>query len=100
MPPDPEELLGHAAWLRRLALSLVGPAGGADDLVQDTWLAALRRPPARPGPLRPWLAEVLRNLVRMRRRASAVRAEHRGEGERLEAARPGPPSPPALPRPP
>src|SRR5262252_7358082 len=61
---SPEELLAHAAWLRRLAASLVQPAD-ADDLVQQTWLAALRRPPRAEGSVRPWLATVLRNFARM-----------------------------------
>jgi RNA polymerase sigma factor (sigma-70 family) len=90
MAPTPEELLAHAGWLRRLAVSLVGPAAGADDLVQETWLAALRHPPARPGPLRPWLAQVLRNLVRMRRRAQGVRTAKQPEAQRLEEERGAP----------
>src|SRR6266567_5495371 len=96
MAPTPEELLAHAGWLRRLAVSLVGAGGGAEDLVQDTWLAALRHPPRRPGPLRPWLAQVLRNLVRMRHRAGNVRRDHRDKVEWLEAERGAPPSPEAL----
>src|SRR5262249_13100702 len=79
----------------RLASSLVG-SSGADDLVQDTWVAALRRPPGRPGPLRPWLGQVLRNFARMRHRAGVVRRDHREEVERLEQERTGPPSPEAL----
>ena len=39
-----EELLNEAGWLRQLAATLV--RDGADDLVQDTWLATLRHPPA------------------------------------------------------
>src|SRR5215471_6458550 len=87
MPPTPEELLAHAGWLRRLAVSLVGQQAGAEDLVQETWLAALRHPPERDGPLRPWLGQVLRNLVRMRNRAGVVRAEKRSEVERIEEER-------------
>src|SRR5262245_37939691 len=94
MAPRPEDLLLHAAWLRRLAASLVG--AGADDLVQETWLAALRHPAARPGPLGPWLAQVLRNLARMRGRAARVRRERRDELVWLESARAVPPSPEAL----
>src|SRR5215468_2534252 len=87
MAPTPEELLANAGWLRRLAVSLVGPAAGADDLVQETWLAALRHPPDRNGPIRPWLGRVLRNLVKMRHRAAAVRVARRAEVERIEAER-------------
>ncbi len=86
-PDDPRDLLAHAGWLRRLAVSLVGAGGGADDLVQETWLAALRSPPRREGPLRPWLAQVLRNLVRMRARHGGVVAAGAGEVERAEEAR-------------
>jgi RNA polymerase sigma-70 factor (ECF subfamily) len=67
-----EKLLEHAMWLRRLAASLVGD--GADDAVQDTWVAALRRPPSEDRPLRPWFARVLRNAGRFRRRSDANRA--------------------------
>src|SRR5262245_51215691 len=70
-PLEIEELLGHAGWLRRLAESLVRDGASADDLVQETWMAALRHPP-RSHP-RPWLARVMRNLVRTERRRSASR---------------------------
>ena len=51
---DPEKLLEHAAWLWRLAYHLVHDAGAADELVQETWAAALRRPPSTARPVRPW----------------------------------------------
>ena len=74
-----EDLLDHQDWLRRLSRHLVGESG-ADDLVQETWLAALRArsssPSSRP---RAWLATVARNTAinvgrgdrRRRRRESA-----------------------------
>ncbi len=74
VPPTPEELLANAEWLRRLAVHLVGP-GAADDVVQDTYVAALRHPPPR-GRVRAWLAHVLTNMARMRFRRDAVRAKH------------------------
>jgi RNA polymerase sigma-70 factor (ECF subfamily) len=70
----PETLLEHAAWLRHLAAGLVGDRARADDLVQDTWVAALRRPPEGSRPLRPWLARVVRNAARFRWRGDANRA--------------------------
>jgi RNA polymerase sigma factor (sigma-70 family) len=78
---DPETLLAHAAWLRGLARSLVGETALADDVVQDTWVAALRRPPDADRPLRPWLRTVLTNVVRFRWRSEANRAarEHAAE---------------------
>lgn len=71
--PDVGALLQHADWMRRLARLLVRDESLADDLVQDTWVAALRSPP-RPGePPRPWLAQVLRNALRMRKRGDGRR---------------------------
>lgn len=61
---SPEQLLAHADWVRALARALVADPAGADDLVQETWLAALDRPPAHAQDLRAWLGTVLRNLAR------------------------------------
>ncbi len=82
-PARPEDLLAHAAWVRGVAFALVRDAATADDLVQETWLAALRRPPEGGRPLRPWLAGVVRNLVRHRRRGEA----RRGQREEVVAER-------------
>jgi RNA polymerase sigma factor (sigma-70 family) len=69
-----DELLAHADWLRRLARHLVHEGGDeAADAAQDTWVAALRAPPLRDRPAEPWLAEVLRNFVRRRRRTDEAR---------------------------
>jgi RNA polymerase sigma factor (sigma-70 family) len=75
--PAPEDLLAHTEWLTRLARALVGDVAAAD-VVQDTYEVALARPPARPGPLRPWLGGVARNVARMATR-SRVRRERREE---------------------
>ncbi len=58
--------------MRRLAVALAG-AGGADDLLQDTWAAAL--PETTKGIDRPraWLGRILRNSARMQRRGEARR---------------------------
>src|SRR5262245_58257829 len=50
----PEDLLADAAWMRRLARALLGDPHDADDIVQDTWLAALRHPPEGGRAVRPW----------------------------------------------
>ncbi len=72
-----ESLLAHADWARALARRLVSD-DVADDVVQETWLAALRSPPhaAARGTGRAWLATVLRNVVRRRARAAARRTAH------------------------
>jgi RNA polymerase sigma-70 factor (ECF subfamily) len=72
---DIRDLLLHAEWLRRLATHLVRD-GDAADVVQQTWLAALRSPPARHRPARPWLAEVLRNFARRTHRDGLTRRRY------------------------
>ena len=85
------ELLQHAGWTRRLARGLVGSDVAADDVVQDTWLAALRRPPDPGRPLRPWLGTVVRNKVfnrsreRGRRDAREARADESEDSESAES---------------
>ncbi len=81
MPTSPDsptltadDMVAHGAWLRALARSLLTDRAAADDMVHETWVAALRSPPERDRPLRPWLAEVLRNFVFMRARHEGARA--------------------------
>lgn len=77
-----DQLLAEAAWLRRLALRLVDP-GSAEDVVQDTWEAALKARPESDRPLRPWLGTVMRNLV-----SNRARTRHRWDAraQRIAAA--------------
>ncbi len=82
-PPIEELLRGeawaeHRSWLKQLAAALVVDAASADDLAQQTLLAALERPPADATQPRAWLATVARNLARRfgtseRRRAARER---------------------------
>ena len=62
----------HRGFVRSLARSLVRDEHRADDLVQETWLAALEQPPGILRSPRSWLARVVRNFARM-----AYRKEHR-----------------------
>ncbi|MHC4340475.1 MAG: RNA polymerase sigma factor [Planctomycetota bacterium] len=87
MNPSFEELLAHGAFLRGLACALLRDEQGAEDVVQDTYVAALRRPPARHAP-GAWLAVVARNLARRRRRTEL----RRGQRERATARTEGLPS--------
>ena len=50
--PTSEELLAHLGFVRRLARALMGDEARADDLAQDTFVAALRTPPRAGFPLR------------------------------------------------
>ena len=83
-PPLPERLLEDMAWLRSLAGGLVLDSGAAEDLVQETWLSALRK---RPSSLhaRPWLRAVLRNAWRQELRSSARRAAREERAAKEEA---------------
>lgn len=70
---EPETLLAHDPFARALARSLVFGHEEADDVVQDAWVRALRRPP-RPGPgLKGWFAAAFRSVLADRRRASLRR---------------------------
>ena len=67
---DFRELLDHAEWIRGVARRLVDCPGVAEDVVQDTWVEALERPPRFRSNLRGWLGRVAAN-----------RARHVGRGE-------------------
>ena len=70
-----DDLLAHASWARSLARRLVEDQAAADDVVQDLWVAALRRPPATDRPLKPWIAGVVRKLAGRRHRNATRRHE-------------------------
>ncbi len=96
VPIDPERLLAQTAWVRRLARSLARDEASADDLVQETFVAALRRPPAgaeSESRLRAWFGFVVRNMAIRRTRSELRREErerrsveggHSGSDERAE----------------
>ncbi len=72
-PIDLDRLLAHGGFVRAVARSLVLDENRADDLVQETFLRALRRGPDEPSRLKGWLAAVTRNLARSLRRAEDQR---------------------------
>ncbi len=84
-PLEIEDLLVHGAWLRKLASSLVVSDGDAEDLVQETWLAALVRGPAQREQARAWLARVLRNKASSRARKSGARQQREENAARQES---------------
>ena len=74
-PSQLDDLLKHRAFLERFALSLVRNAGVAEDVVQETWLAAIERPPRHGANLRAWLRQVaLYKFLRRQRSHSATDA--------------------------
>lgn len=81
MNVTPELLLSHAGSLRALARRLVVDESSADDLVQETWVRALERPPRTAERLGGWLAAVARSLAWKRHRTD----ERREARERARA---------------
>lgn len=69
----PNELVAHAGFVRSLAFHLLRNDADADDAAQETLARAIARPPARTGPIGPWLTGVLRNVVRRGARDAARR---------------------------
>jgi len=85
---DARLLSEHATFVRRVARGILADEDALDEIVQGTFLEALRHPPRRAS-LRGWLARVARNLAISRWRAD--RSRRRRE---LKAVRPGPASGP------
>ncbi|HKB14721.1 MAG TPA: sigma-70 family RNA polymerase sigma factor, partial [Planctomycetota bacterium] len=78
---QPETLLEHGPFVRRIARSLLFDEHRVDDVVQETWLAALERPPRTA--IRAWLGTVVRNFS-----LRALRGESRRTRRETAAARP------------
>jgi RNA polymerase sigma-70 factor (ECF subfamily) len=77
-----EELLLHAGWLRRFAVALVKDLDAAEDIVQETLVAAWQRPAENTG--RPWLSRVARNLAIDRWRSSDRRERRELAAEAIQ----------------
>jgi hypothetical protein len=73
---DPEALLSQSRWVIALARQLVEDRSLADDVAQEVWLSALRRPPHNLAKVRAWVAAVIANLARDLR-VGRLRREHR-----------------------
>lgn len=76
-----DQLLENRHWLRHLARELLHDRSQVDDVLQNVWMAALRRPPRESNPRsqRSWLKKVLRTFALRANRSDARR--HRREGE-------------------
>lgn len=82
---DPSTPLAHAGWLRALARELVADEHLAEDLAQDTWVAALEHARRGASPSRGWLATVLRNFLRQAARGGGHRRSRESVAARPEA---------------
>ncbi len=86
--PRQVQLLAQGDFLRRLAARLVRDQDVAADLVQETWLVALRRQPRRPDSLQAWLGRIVRHLAWKRHRSEERRRRIEQRSARSEAAAP------------
>ncbi len=80
---DPSLLLKHAGFLRAIARGLVADEDRVEDILQQTWLTAVERPPRSKDSLRSWLAQVAANLAR-----KGIRDDSRRDRREARAARP------------
>ncbi len=78
-----EELLTHRRFVRSLAHALVHDAAAAEDVEQETWLRALRSPPAFDAGIRAWLKRVVRSAA-----SDANRRDVRREARESSSAGP------------
>jgi len=83
--PDIYALLKQTSWTNALAKGLVGDLHLAEDLVQDTWVAALEHRPDTRRSVRGWIATVLRNNLGNARRAQSTRAQREESVAPVEA---------------
>ncbi len=82
---DVEALLRESEWLREIARALARDEHSADDLVQETWVAALRAAPRATRNPRGWLTTVVRRLATKSRRAQRAAHAREQDAARAEA---------------
>ncbi|MBL8863804.1 MAG: sigma-70 family RNA polymerase sigma factor [Planctomycetes bacterium] len=71
LPPD--ALLAHAGSIRALALSILGDEHAAEDVLQETWVRALQKPPPRQDSIGGWLRRVAEGIAISRLRSEGRR---------------------------
>ena len=85
--PEIEAFMIHEPFLRGIARAILKEESRVDDVMQDTWRAALTHRPRDPGAVRSWLGKIAGNFARRSVRGDASR-------DRREGAQPGPAAPP------
>ncbi len=80
-----EDLLAEEAFVRRLALPLVRSSAHLDDVVQETWMRALRGGPRAKSTLRGWLRSVVSSVVSGMYREEARRHTREVRSARAES---------------
>lgn len=77
------DLLIHEPELRRVALNSTRNAADAEDVLQDMWLAVLKKKPREVTSERAWLGRIIRNLSASRARSESAR--RRREKDRADS---------------
>ena len=85
-PTVPESLMRHADFVRQLARAILRDEAAADDVMQETWMAAIERPPAKADSLRSWLGSVARRFALRRLRSEERRWRREQQVARSEAS--------------
>lgn len=85
---DLDAFFREEAWLMRLAKRLVRDDAAAQDLVQETWAAALSTPIADKTQPRAWLGTVIRRLANKQREKLQPAVGHQLDEEHSQAASP------------
>ena len=75
-------LEANLEWIRMLARALAKDPEAADELAQETCVAALGAPAGKVESFRPWIAAVMRNLWRQRGRSEERRRAREDRSER------------------
>lgn len=78
---DLQRLFAEEGFVRRLARGLLFDEHAVDDVVQQTWMAALRTPPSDRAAARGWLATVVRRIVHNRTRTEVRRRRREADAE-------------------
>jgi len=74
--PDSDALVAHADFVRAVAQAALRGDDAVEDVVQDTYVAALSSGPRQPGALSAWLAGVVRRQAAGRIRRRGMRRRH------------------------
>ena len=83
-----EQLVAHQDRLRALVSNLLLDEDSVEDVLQEVWLASLKKPPGRFRNLGAWLTRVARNLALRARREKMRRVNRERRASRPEAVMP------------
>ena len=74
-----DDLVKHLRFVHGLAFAIVGDSMIADDVTQETMLAAVKQPPMLTRGLKAWLGGVVRNKIRLYYRSESRRTRRENQ---------------------